>query len=474
MSLVRDNGIIKHIMQDKNHRKYILPAVILFIAAILRLYILLISNNCYKADPISRIMTTINWLRNISFIPEAGDWLPLHFYIMGLGLKIFNDPFFTPRFISFLFGIATLVVFYKLVHITFGEGIAFLSLCLLAFYPIHIVCSTVSLSEIIFLFFLLSFIYFCFKYILTCNLNSLFLSAVFLVLAAMTRYEAWVFIFATALLLYFRKEKRWSHIIFFLTITLIFPVFWVAHLKSNILLDKYNDISSLWFLNKCNISRRFFHWPAELYKSFGPIAFLSVLVGIFFSLREIKLIKYYSILFLGILLFFIFGTVARYISIDNTYSISFGVLMIPLSIYGMSRIAGYIRFKSIAVFLFMILTVGILMQGIIVPVCKSDVNLVADYLKYHTGSDDKVLIDRYNFGAESYYLVLFSRFSYGGNTMLVHNESAEEILEYINNEKPDYIVCSKKGAITDDIIDLLLPRLAKIITTDLYTVYRLT
>ena len=208
LSLFMRGGIIKHIMQDKNHRKYILPAVILFIAAILRLYVLLISNNCYKADPISRIMTAINWLRNISFIPEASNWLPLHFYIMGIGLKVFNNPFFTPRFISFLFGIASLVIFYKLVDMIFGQRIAFLSLCLLAFYPIHIICSVVSLSEIIFLCFLLSSFYFCFKYTSTYKLNLLFFSIGFLVLACMTRYEAWIFIFLIPLVLSFRREKK--------------------------------------------------------------------------------------------------------------------------------------------------------------------------------------------------------------------------------------------------------------------------
>ena len=115
------------------------------------------------------------------------------------------------------------------------------------------------------------------------------------------------------------------------------------------------------------------------------------------------------------------------------------------------------------------------MQGIIVPVCKSDVNLVADYLKYHTTRDDKVLVDTYNLGPESYYIILFSRFlSYGKNTMLLHKENSEEILEYINREKPDYIVYSTKGVITKDIIASLSPRLTKILATDMYTVYRLT
>ena len=48
MSLLRDNGIIKSIMQVRNSERYTLPAIMLCIVAILKLYIYLMSNNCYK------------------------------------------------------------------------------------------------------------------------------------------------------------------------------------------------------------------------------------------------------------------------------------------------------------------------------------------------------------------------------------------------------------------------------------------
>lgn len=475
MSLFKDDGIMNLIMQAKNYKKYFLPVIIIILATILRLYILIISNDCYKADPISRVMTAINWMRGISFMPSAtNNWLPLHFYIMGIGLKIFNNPFFTPRFISFLFGIGSLIIFYKLVDIIFGQRIAFLSLCLLAFYPIHIICSVVSLSEIIFLCSLLLSVYFCFKYATMHKPRLLFFSLGFLVLACMTRYEAWLFIFLIPLVLCFQRERRWWHIAIFFILSIIFPLFWTAHFESNLLLSKYTDVSPLFSVWNYDFPKRLFYWPVKLSESFGPAASLSTILGLFFSFRAIGVIRYYSILFLGSILFFIFGTVMEYVSIDNTYSISFGTMMIPLAIYGMLRIADYIRFKSIVVFLFMVLTVGVLMLGIIVPACGSDVNLVADYLKYHTTRDDKVLVDTYNLGPESYYIILFSRFSYGENTTLLHRQNREEILDYINREKPDYIVYSERGVITKGIIDLLSPRLTKILTTDMYTVYRLT
>lgn len=447
---------------------------VIAIAAILRLYILLISNNCYKADPISKVLTTLRWLRNMTLIPDSGDWLPLHFYIMGLGLKIYNNPFFTPRFISLIFCVAGLVVFYKLIKLVFDRKTAFLSLCVLIFYPIHIVCSVVSLSEIIFLFFLLSSFYFFFTHTLTHKSRPLFISAVFLALAGITRHEAWIFILFIPFLLWHEKDKKWPLMILFFVITIALPLlWWVSYFKMNAFTFKHGTVSAFLLSQDYGLAKRVIHWQGLLYDFFGVMAYLMAVAGLSFSLRGDKPIKYYSAVFSCLLLFFIYGTAIMYVSADNTYSISFGTLMIPLSIYGLDKMTGRLRFKDVAMFIFITATILTLIKGIVVPGCTSDVYLVSDYLKYHANRSDKVLVDHYWLGPESYYILLSSGLPYD-NVTLLHFETSKDILGYIEKSNPRYIIRSKHGAITRDVMDRISLRLTNVLAGDVYTVYQLT
>jgi len=457
--------------QKKNYIMIFL-FILIVIAAMLRLYVLVISNNCCKADAIARVFLAIDWLDNISFKTPHPDWLPLHFYLMGIGLKIYNNPFFTPKFISFIFGILSLIPFYKLIHITFGERIANLALCLLIFYPIHILCSVVSLSEIIFLFFLLCSFYFFFKYILGHNAKLLLISAVFLIFASMLRYEAWLFVLFIPILLSYERDKRWGHRILFCIITLIFPLLWLNS-RATILSYKYANVSMDFLSWNFTLPKRLFYWQMILHDSFGQVAYLLVIVGLFFTFRGNRIVKYYAAIFSCLLLFFICGTATMYISKDYLYSISFGTLMIPLSIYGLGRATSRFKFKDMAMFSFIAVTICYLMKGLIIPMCSSDAMLVADYLKYHLDKDDKVLMDYREVGPESHYIVL-SIPSLLKNALIVHDEDSNEILEYIHKEKPKYIVCYNRNlGINKDIINSLSSRLTSTVKTDMYTVYHL-
>ena len=210
----------------KKHIVLILTGLVL-LGAILRIYILLISNNRWGSDPTSRVMVAMEWLKRPSLIPPHIDWLPLHFYLMGIGLKILNAPLFTPRLISLIFGILSFIPFYKLVNMIFGRRLALMSLWLLIFYPVHVLCSVVSLSEIIFLFFLLCGLYFFFRYREIFNSYLLLVSSLFLILASIVRYEAWLFVLFIPFLLCYEKRKRWRDMIFFFIATSIFPLIWI-------------------------------------------------------------------------------------------------------------------------------------------------------------------------------------------------------------------------------------------------------
>lgn len=451
-----------------------LPAALLiFTAAIIRLYILLISNNCFKADPISRVFVTMKWLAKKGLtLPESGDWLPLHFYIMGAALRIYYNPFFVPKFISFVFGVLSIVVFYKLVHMIFGERISFLSLGLLVFYPIHILCSTVSLSEVIFLFFLLFSFYLFFRYLEVRSTRLLLLSALSLACASMLRYEAWLFILFIPYLLSIEKGARLRDAAYFLFITSILPVLWIASLKFNVLSFKHDEAVGPFLLSiGYTLPKRLYYWQGLLYNSFGPLFYMALVAGLYFSIRAGKAIRYYTAMCLAIFIFFILATTLKYVSLDDCYAISFAAMMFPLSIYGIDNIVKRSRFRNFIAAVFVILTMYILAKDVRVPVCGSECDLIADYLKHNADKDDDVILDHCGLGPEYYYILLKSGLL-NGRVFLIHRESRKEILDYIENEKPKYVIASERGSIDSDIIDLLSPRLTKILTSGNYTIYR--
>lgn len=458
-------------MNNNLKNNYVLISFFIIIALLIRAHIFSISNNSWGADPATRVIMAMQWIDKISFIPPSNVWLPLHFYLIGIGLKIFNAPMFTSRFISLIFSILSLLIFYKLICLIFEKKIAFLSLLLLIFFPIHILCSVISLPESPFLFFILASFYFYFKYKLVyTTVKMLVASAIFLILATMLRYEAWIFILFIPFLLNYESNRKWTHVMLYCSVTLIFPLLWI--LKSNAV-HFYGNVIEAPALNY-NLLERLFYWQTVLYNLFGLPAYLLALIGLWFSLKEDRT-RNYAAIFSITLLFFIFGTFAYKISTNLEYSISFSTLMIPLSVYGLHRITDHFKFKRIIMIIFIATTIYILLRGIIIPASSSDVNLVADYLRYHTNKEDKILINQTH-KWESTNIVLLADLTNDNVKILNNDENLESILDCINKVKPKYIVYSEDGSLplvfNDENKKNLKYKFIEVLKTDTYKIYQ--
>lgn len=234
---------VRNISLTLSEDKYLLA--ILFVVALLIRTIVFIQNGNHAADGMYRTILTINWLKDPHFI-TGGIWPPLDLYIMAFMVKILGDPFTSTRLVSLIFGTLIIFPYYYLVKLLFDKRVAAISTLILSFLSIHIQYSTYSMSEVPFAFFLITSLYFFFRFKTGCEtviekrLTNLIISAVFLNLASMIRYEAWLFIPLLTVFTLNRDDLKNislknislknDHIIYFITfmtISLIFPVFWI-------------------------------------------------------------------------------------------------------------------------------------------------------------------------------------------------------------------------------------------------------
>ena len=209
------------------YREVIIISALIILALVIRVYAFSISDNAWGADPDERIRVAVKWLTaEVSRPLFPGDlWLPLHYYMISLVVALFDNIPFTPRLMHLILAILTIPLFYKLIKMLFDEKTAVISTLFLIFYPIHVLCSVVTLSEGPFLFFLVGFLYLFFRYIEEKKLGFLALSFAFFLCLTMIRYESWLFVIIAPVLLFAEKKRKESLV--FLYFAILFPVFWM-------------------------------------------------------------------------------------------------------------------------------------------------------------------------------------------------------------------------------------------------------
>lgn len=149
-------------------------------------------------------------------------WLPLHTKILGLSLMVYDDVFFSPRFITLLFssGIAVLMYYYAFI-ITGSARISMLSSTLFLIFPQRILLSTFTFSETIFVFFLISAFILIFKKLPNYSGGLMLLN-----IASGIRYESWFLLpFVWFAIL---KDRSLKLRPIFILASSFFPIFWLS------------------------------------------------------------------------------------------------------------------------------------------------------------------------------------------------------------------------------------------------------
>jgi 4-amino-4-deoxy-L-arabinose transferase-like glycosyltransferase len=178
-------------------------------------------------DGPARAIIAYEWSRS-PHISTHGIWIPGFMYLAGIFTFLVDNPLFSSRILNLIIGTMTVPVFYLLVHRLYGHTIALFSALILAFFPLHIGLSVSSLTEASLLFEVIVAMIFLIRASENPRSQNLCLglALLFLCLAMMTRYEAWLLI-PLFTFYYYWKTRKPSIAILMMLVLLTFPVAWM-------------------------------------------------------------------------------------------------------------------------------------------------------------------------------------------------------------------------------------------------------
>lgn len=165
-----------------------------------------------------------NGYRRISRIDNPTENIILPIYPIVLApVFIFDDFFLAGRFISVLFALVTLFVFYSICQKFFDRRVSLIVVLLFGLSPLVMIYSHRILTEIPFTFFSLTALLFTLEYAKGGRLRFLFLSLLFVTLATFTRIVGVTLLLS--ILLYFLFKRDYIRAVPYLIILLLFLAF---------------------------------------------------------------------------------------------------------------------------------------------------------------------------------------------------------------------------------------------------------
>jgi hypothetical protein len=469
----------------------IIYASIILAALAIRIIALSLSDNVWGGDPDECIRLAVAWLNVQTDRPvfPSNLWLPLHFYLIALAIKIFSAIPFGIRMMHLIFGTLTIIPFYELVRLIFNKRAAFFSSLLLAFYPLHIVCSATTLSQSPFLFFLVSALFFFFIHLKKDSVKALTMCAVCLICATMIRYEAWPFIILLPSILFI--EKKFDDGFSLLIAGLVFPARWLTypglttityvarHLKFDI-----NNV------NLCNIWSILSWWFAGSVRHNLSLAGAVLLLAVvFMTIPKIfkDKAKIYLLCFvLTLFMFFVFTVLLNMSAWNKEISVICTTFAIPFVGAGFDELTKKRFFLSLRIFAVLIFVI-ISMTGrtvfLATKICRYEdyVKKAGNFLKRNASKESYVLLNNYNY--ESNHIPVYigsglERFVISGKGGDKGMTEELNIRDFILNKRPEYIVYTEEGVLKELFTEKFLfnkdiiPSISMEMETGPYKVYR--
>jgi Dolichyl-phosphate-mannose-protein mannosyltransferase len=272
------------------------------------------------ADDFGRIIQdAVPWVSDPSTIHLYGVWLPFYKIIYGLGIIVYRNLLVTPRILSTIFGILSILLIYRTTKLLFHKtGIGIISATLFAFSPMGVWLASTSLSEMPYILFVLASLFYYLHYLNTRKSSYLYTSCLFLGLTTGLRYEGWwLGVFMSTYILFdqwrARKTKEGFRIPFgtiILSLALIwtFPICWMLG-------NYFHYQNPVWFIGDIsNYKTRWYGVGIDYFQylktilRFDPVGLFLILVAFVISFRQKKTpsMKFYMVISLLPLILFIF------------------------------------------------------------------------------------------------------------------------------------------------------------------------
>ena len=184
------------------------------------------------ADGLTRAIQANVWSHS-PFWVNSGGWLPGFLYITGIFSNFIDNPWVSLRIFNAFVGALTVSIYFLLLLRIYGAEVAIASSSLLLFLPIHLGLSTTSLTEVGFLFAIVSGMLLLIKATdvkLGSSWRSVYFSLACLVTlyATMTRYEAWVILSVFPIYYGWRTKQVTQTVVIFICLS-IFPLYWMIN-----------------------------------------------------------------------------------------------------------------------------------------------------------------------------------------------------------------------------------------------------
>ena len=300
--------------------------VFLLLTITLRTIYLIYSDNGFNGDCSTRLYFCYWWIHSPS-IMVGYDWLPLHFYLLGIPMFFSQEVVWTPRIVTVIFGVLSVFPFAALLRKVFEERVVLYSLLIFALLPAHIVLSVITLSEVPFIFFLLCALNYAFRFLNSNTTKDLVLTILFLSMANFIRFEGWMFSFLL-FLVFWNARVSYTRLLTYLSglAPLILYVlimswkkmgdpFWGLNESDRFVINSLKDINPI-------------DNGIEIMNAFPALSVILLPLGIFFYHKNV-FVKRYLFLLSVPLLYTLFKIFSCSLTGQYRYLITSSILSIP-------------------------------------------------------------------------------------------------------------------------------------------------
>lgn len=456
--------------------------LLILVGTALRILSCVFSRNV-GGDALERAALTARWLQHPEFkMSFGGVYPPGHFWLMGSVAWLVPDVTLAVRLLSLVLGVGSLVLVWKLAGVLYGGDAAILSLAVFTLYSLHIGYSATSSSEVPCVFFILLGLWFFFSYFHRGAepLGYLAGSGMALSIAGSIRYEPWL-IFGTLLvvmpLLWMSDParcKRMKEIIVPLVVFASFGGAWSA-ISMAYFWAKFGDpmylvaaahsrMGQVMAVSAKPVGYYLAVIPSALFLSLSPIAFGAAVYGIATSRRRRPLAAAFAavtVFFLAVQMYQIFR--GGFLAVAR-YSLIPGAMLAVISGDGLQQICqrilpGRVKTARAAVIIFLSINLIAILALSELPIEVADkfasisprlrtvrrIGEVGAYLRKNMREQDALVVDDFNHESDSIADAAGLPILPGSRAYLMGVKNDITVSEYINRERPRFLVYSDQG-----------------------------
>lgn len=204
-----------------------------------RIFFTLQSDNVFNSDAPCRQYIAHVWLKCFLYdahwtykISPNVDWLPLHFYIIGI-VEWLTANEHAIIFVHGIAGILSCFYIYKISGLLFNKQVALVAFVLSLAYPAGVAVSSAMLSEPWFILFVAGGFYYYLKFLVSSKTKYLLAHIATIAAAALVRFEIWpmLLVFPFIGIIFNAGKIKRQHFFYITYLAIPIAVMYLAHLQ---------------------------------------------------------------------------------------------------------------------------------------------------------------------------------------------------------------------------------------------------